>query len=71
MRLPRYMVLNNSQHTEKGVQYNLHIKWWGFPVLFFKAIKNGNLAVGNWHSWLILFAMFPGMWFKFCGRRCE
>jgi len=39
-RLPRYYKVINTRITNTGIEYDLIVRWWAWPIIFVKGLIN-------------------------------
>jgi len=69
MKLPRYFEVGEVKTNEEGLCVNISIKWWGFPILYFKTFKKDFKA--NLFGWVYVIYKMPFIWYKWYKKMQE
>ncbi|SMC38572.1 hypothetical protein SAMN02745168_0638 [Papillibacter cinnamivorans DSM 12816] len=50
MKIPKYLKIIPSGTGKRSITFTVKVKWWGWPILIFKAMR--ERFVFPWYSWL-------------------
>jgi len=49
MKAPRYIKIKPQTGNRHGLTYTVSIKWWGWPIILFKTMRDRTIA--RWYMW--------------------
>lgn len=65
MKAPSYIKVSPVKFSNGAGYVNVSVKWWGWPVFIYRALKNTNIKeVVKWYQWPKVVVLLLKTWYK-------